>query len=165
MSKRPVEGKTSPQSNLCLSKAASLRPPLLLRVCRCPTRLWVCANETVWNRAPQIGTWTHVPGLKPSLNPEWDMRPGLEPGQNPDWDLNPCSRTHPAKTHSLPTEVTYLVSGLNEAQVLDVSLQNSVRDKVIGNKWIYLERNTPQSRVWAISEGEKSTRVWGCQFL
>ena len=26
-----------------------------------------------------IGTWTHVHGLKPS--------------QNPDWDLNPCART------------------------------------------------------------------------
>ena len=46
----------------------------------------------------------------------------------------------------------YLVSGLNEAQVLFFFLKlrflmshgrkNSVRDKVIGKKWIYLERNT-----------------------
>ena len=28
--------------------------------------------------------------------------------------------------------------------------KNSVRDKVIGKKWIYLERNT--DRAWAISE-------------
>ena len=27
------------------------------------------------------------------------------------------------KTHSLPTEIMHLISGLNEAQVLDVSLQ------------------------------------------
>ena len=42
--------------------------------------------------------------------------------------------------------------------------KNSVRDKVMGKKWIYLERNTLHS-VWAISEDEKGTRVWGCQFL
>ena len=34
-----------------------------------------------------------------------------------DWDLNP------AKTHSLPTKITHLVSGLNEAQVLCLSAQ------------------------------------------
>ena len=44
--------------------------------------------------------------------------------------------------------------------------KNSVRDKVIGKKWIYLERNTHSTdRVWAKSEGEKGTRVWGRQFL
>ena len=33
-----------------------------------------------------------------------------------------------------------------EFEVLDVSYRkNSVRDKVIGKEWIYLERNTPQS--------------------
>ena len=32
--------------------------------------------------------------------------------------------------------------------------KNSVRDKVIGKKWIYLERNTLY-RVWAISEGKR----------
>ena len=52
------------------------------------------------------------------LEPTW---PGLKPGQNPDWDLNACGRdSNPAKTHSLPTEITHLVSGLNEAQVLFV---------------------------------------------
>ena len=33
-----------------------------------------------WNRAPQIGTWTHVPGLKPSQNPQssnWGHTPGF----------------------------------------------------------------------------------------
>ena len=38
--------------------------------------------------------------------------------------------------------------------------QNSVRDKVISKKWIYLERNTLH-RVWAISEGEKRHKGMG----
>ena len=47
-----------------------------------------------------------------------------------------------------------LASGLNEAQALDVSLKkNSVRDTVIGKRWICsdLERSTLY-RVWAITE-------------
>ena len=53
----------------------------------------------------------------------------------------------------------------NEAQVLHVSIQkNSMRDKVIGKRSIYLERNTLH-RVWAILIDESGTRVWGCQFL
>ena len=50
--------------------------------------------------------------LRLSLEPTW---PGLEPSQNPARDS--------AKTHGLSTEVTHLVSGPNEAQVLDVSSQ------------------------------------------
>ena len=62
-------------------------------------------------------------GLEPT-------RPGLEPGQNPDWDLSPLGRdSNPAKTHSLPTEITHLVSGLNEAQVLDVSSQKEFSER------------------------------------
>ena len=56
--------------------------------------------------------------------------PGLEPGQNSDWDLNPCGRdSNLAKTHGLPTEITYLVSGLNEAQILDVSSQKEFSER------------------------------------
>ena len=41
-----------------------------------------------------------------------------------DWDLNPHGQDeNPAKTHSLPTGITHLVSGCSEAQVLDVSTQ------------------------------------------
>ena len=63
-----------------------------------------------------------------------------------DWDLNPHARTRtqpklrlgleptrlglePAKTHGLPTEITHLVSGLNEAQVLDVSSQKEFSER------------------------------------
>jgi len=36
------------------------------------------------------------------------------------------------QTYVLPTEIVDLVLGPDEAQVLDVSSQNSVRDKMIG---------------------------------
>ena len=48
--------------------------------------------------------------------------------------------------------------------LMSQSRKNSVRDKAIRKKWIYLERNIDH-RVWAISEGKSSTRVWDCQFL
>ena len=52
------------------------------------------------------------------------MWPGLKPGQNLVCDLNPHGwDANPAKTHSFSTEITPLVSGFNEAQVLDVSSQ------------------------------------------
>jgi hypothetical protein len=51
-----------------------------------------------------------------------------------DWDLNPHGQDE-TKTHSLPTEITHLVSGCNEAQVLmSHPRKNSVGDKVIGKK-------------------------------
>ena len=37
--------------------------------------------------------------------------------------------------------------------------KNSVRDKVIGNKWIYLETHSV-FRVWAISEGKSGLQMW-----
>ena len=47
-----------------------------------------------------------------------------------DWDLNPRGRDlNPAKTDSLPTDITHLVSGLNEAQVLDVSSQKEFSER------------------------------------
>ena len=36
--------------------------------------------------------------------------------------------------------------------------KNSVRDKVIDNKWIYLERNTLH-RGWALSEGKRGLEI------
>ena len=48
---------------------------------------------------------------------------GLEPSQTPDWALNL------AKVGGLLTEVTHLVSGLNEVQVLDVSSQKKFRGR------------------------------------
>ena len=58
-------------------------------------------------------------GLEPT-------QPGLEPSQNPDWELEPTwLALEPGQNGQVipPTEITHLVSGLNEAQVLDVSSQ------------------------------------------
>ena len=57
--------------------------------------------------------------LSLGLEPMWL---GLELGQNPAWDLNSQGwDSKLAKITSLPTEIRLLFSGLNEAQVLDVS--------------------------------------------
>ena len=61
--------------------------------------------------------------------------PGLELSQNPAWDLNPRGwDTDPAKTwfHDL-MKLRFLMSYCRK---------KSVRDKVIGKKWLYPERNT-----------------------
>ena len=40
--------------------------------------------------------------------------------------------------------------------------KNSVRDKVIGKKWIYSdsERRASPQTVWAIAEGEYGLEIW-----
>ena len=58
------------------------------------------------------------------------LKLGLELSQNADWDLNLCSQDlNLAQIHGLPNEITHLVSGLNEALVLDVSLQKEFSEK------------------------------------
>ena len=44
-------------------------------------------------------------------------------------DLNPCMGTWAQPKLSLPTAITYLFSGPNDTQVLDVSLQTKVGEK------------------------------------
>ena len=46
------------------------------------------------------------------------------------------------KAYILLTEITYLDLGLKKVHILDVPSHSSVRDKVMGKKWIYLKRNT-----------------------
>ena len=79
--------------------------------------------------------------LKP-CNSDWDLHP-----QSFGWDRTPGSQDL--------MKSTFWVSHPGK---------NSVRDKVIGKKRIYLETHSPD-RVWAISEGEGSTKVRGWQFL
>ena len=73
--------------------------------------------------------------------------PDLKPGQNPAWDANTHGQdSNSAKPRSFPTEITCLVQDLLKLRLLmSHGRKNSVRDKVIGKKWIYLERNTPQT--------------------
>ena len=54
------------------------------------------------------------------------LRLGLE---HMGWDLNPAKTQVGTWTHSLLTEITYLAPELNEAQVLDVSLQKEFSER------------------------------------
>ena len=55
---------------------------------------------------------------------------GLQPGQNPVWDTNLHDQdSNTAKTQGLPTKTRHLVSGLNEAQVIEVSLQKKFSER------------------------------------
>ena len=74
-------------------------------------------------------------------------------------ELDPCGQdSNPAKTqfgtqiHDLLIRITSLVSGLRF--FASQHGKNSVRDKAIGKKWVYLERNTPH-RVRAILEDKR----------
>ena len=68
-------------------------------------------------------------------------------------------------------EIWYSSKALSPVDMIPVNLRflisccrkNSVRDKVIGKKWVYLQRNTLH-RVWAISEDE-SLKIWQGYFL
>ena len=97
--------------------------------------------------------------------------PGLELGQNPAWDLNPRGwDTDPAKTHG-----AWFQDLMKLRFLMSHCRKKSVRDKVIRKKWIYPERNTPQTdcrpsqkarvrdtlprqRVWAVADGEYSLK-------
>ena len=54
------------------------------------------------------------------------LRLGLEPM---GWDVNPAKTQTGTRTHGLLIEITHLVSGLNEAQVLDVSSQEGFSER------------------------------------
>ena len=100
--------------------------------------------ETQTQLKPSLGlepTWL---GLKPSQNPAWDLKPtwlGLEPSPNPQ-----C-----------------LVSGPNEAWVLDVSSQKEFKDKVIGKIWIYSD--SERSALLRQNVGHHRGRVWSQNVL
>ena len=90
--------------------------------------------------------------LRLGLEPTWL---GLKPSRNLVWDLNP------AKTHSTWFQVIMKLRFL-----MSHCRKNSVRDKVIGKKWIYsdIESSTLQ-RVWAIAEGKLGHEIWCVSFL
>ena len=90
------------------------------------------------------------------------------------WDSNPAktltgTQTHAAGTRTRPKPTVFQLRSQDLMKLrflMSHCRKNSVRDKAIGKKWTYLERNTHSTdRVWATSEGEKGTRVWVCQFL
>ena len=108
---------------------------------------------------------TETVHLRSGLEP---TQPGLEPGQNSDWDSNPRGRdSNPAKTligtwtHTAGTRThvagirtgpkptvfqvrshTWFQDLMKLRFLMSHCRKNSVRDKVMGKKWIYLERST-----------------------
>ena len=58
------------------------------------------------------------------------------------WTLAARTWTWPKPFFFFLTEIKYQVSGLKLWFLMSHHRKNSVRDKVIGKKWIYLERNT-----------------------
>ena len=86
---------------------------------------------------------------------------GLEPSQNPAWHLNPCDLdSNLVKTHSTwfqeLTKLRFLMSHCRK---------NSVRDRVIGKKWIYSD--TERSTLHRESVGHHRGRMqpWNLAWL
>ena len=66
---------------------------------------------------------------------QWQKGSKILKACSPDWDLNPLSFNWDHTWSQDLTNLGFLMSHYRK---------NSVRDKVIGKKWIYLERNTFQ---------------------
>ena len=78
---------------------------------------------------------------------------GLEPGQNPGWDLNP---------QSFNWDHTWSQGLMNLRFLMSHHRKNSVRDKVIGKKWIYLERKTHHRQfVGCVRRWERASKLAG----
>ena len=106
---------------------------------------------TGWDLNPCAGTQTQ-PKSSLALEPTWL---GLEPGLNLPWDFNLCgwdsnltktllgTWTHMARTWSQPKPIVLqLRSHTSFQNPMELRfLKNSVRDKVIGKRWVYLERH------------------------
>ena len=77
---------------------------------------------------------------------------GLEPGQNPVQESNPCDQDlNPAKTQG-----TWFQDMMKLRFLISARRKKSVRDKVIGKKWIYSdsERCTLHRQSVAVAEGQ-----------
>ena len=63
-----------------------------------------------------------------------------------DWDSNPWPELKHSQIHDLPLgSLTWLQHSMELRFLMTHHSKNSVRNKVVGKKWIYLERNTPQT--------------------
>ena len=81
---------------------------------------------------------------------------GLKPSQNLVWDSNPHGwDSNRAKTHG-----TWFKNLMKLKFLMSHHRKNSVRDKVIGEKWVYLERNISTDRVWSISDERPPNMGW-----
>ena len=90
------------------------------------------------------------------------------------WDLNPCARTrtHMARTWAQPKPTVFKLRSHTWFQdlmklrfLIPHGRKNSVRDKVIHKKWIYLDRNTLHRQSMGVlcfpySKGKRSLKMW-----
>ena len=116
---------------------------------------------------PQAGTWTHVPGLDPIQNPAWDLKPQ-------SWDSSQTKTQfgtliHVAGTWTQPRPTVFQVSSqtwfqdvMNLRFLMYHCRKNSVRDKVIGKKWIYsdTDRSTLQRQSVGLGRGRMQQHNW-----
>ena len=109
--------------------------------------LWYYCFQFVGHLPRDYGIWFYCDCVSPAettyhrlgLEPMW-LR--LEPSQNPAWNLSPHGWDwNPAKTHG-----TWFHDLVKLRFLMSHCRKNSVRDKVIGKKWIYSdsERSTLQ---------------------
>ena len=112
--------------------------------------LYLNDKESFFSCACRTGFGIEIVYLRLGLEPTWL---GLRPSQNLAWDWNPHGwDLNPAKTHG-----TWFQDLMKLGFLTSHRRKNSVRDKVIGKKWIYsdTERRTLH-RVWSIAEDECS---------
>ena len=129
--------------------------------------LWISHIWRVWDcRIGQYRSWKRLyHGFK-----KWHSRSYLQPLHairslvgavklfTSNWKLNPHGwDSNPAKT-----QYTYFQNLMKLRFLMSHHRKNSVRDKVIGEKWfiqIWGEAHSTH-RVWAITEGECGCEMW-----
>ena len=90
---------------------------------------------------------------KPCLGPKPTWL-GLKPSQNPAWDLNQrVWDSNPAKIHGI-----WFLDLMKIRFLMSHHWKNSVRDKVIGKKWIYSD--TERSTFHRQSMGHRREWMW-----
>ena len=76
------------------------------------------------------------------------------------WDLVPQPGTE-LPTLGAPSLIHWTTRGVPRLRFLMSSLRrNSVRDRVIGKKWIYLDRNTPLTQSVDLSQKAGGPVTW-----
>ena len=77
------------------------------------------------------------------------------------WQADSQPLRHQGSPHGLLIEITHLVPGLNEAQVLDVSLQKEFNERQSDRLEVDLfrEKHTPQTECGP-SQKARSLKIW-----
>ena len=109
---------------------------------------WGCRVNNLFPFNPQclrcyFLTGSECKKLKPFTS-NWDLNP-CGPCQSPAWKLNPDGwDSKVAKTHCLVRSYIWFQDRMKLKLLMSRHRKNSVRDRVVGKKQIYLKRNAPQ---------------------